>query len=85
MTTFFKQLFTKNEWIHLHQMESYSKDSISDFGIIALNFVSTFLIGWAVSQKILFGLSIGLVFAILAMIKCYYEFRKSRRIPKKIL
>jgi hypothetical protein len=80
---FFKQIFTRNEWIHIHQLQNYPKNSMSDFGIILTNSVITFLIIWAISQQILVGLSVGVIFAILAMITCYCEFRKSLRIRRE--
>ena len=80
---FFKQIFTRNEWIHIHQMENYPKNSISDFGIILTNSVITFLITWVISQQILVGLFVSVIFAILAMITCYYEFCKALRIRRE--
>lgn len=81
MKKFFKQIFKKNDWEHFsHENPAVSyTDKISDFTIIAINFISLFLLGWLVSKDIIFGIIIGAVFAFLAMIKCYYEFTKDSK------
>lgn len=91
MKAFFKQIFKSNRWEHISQesLEMVDDGFISDFWIIAINFISTFLLGWGVgalakadptstleTSSFVFGIITGSIFAFLACIKCYYEHRK---------
>lgn len=98
MKTFLQQIFKSNRWEHISQesLEMVDDGSISDFWIIVINFIGPFLLGWGVGalakaepastfkiSSFVFGIIVGLIFAFLACIKCYYEFRKQRK--KQIL
>ena len=98
MKAFLKQIFKSNRWEHISQdtIEMVNDGYISDFWVIVISFIGTFLLGWGVgalakagdptslASSFVFGIMIGGTFALISCIKCYYEYRKQKIIDEKI-